>query len=230
MASDRSRFYAAMTHTTSGDRLEDLSRWPPTPSGVSYYRARYYDARRARFVAEDPVGFEGGDDNLYAYVSNNPLIHYDPLGLVTMPVPGPVRDPFGVLRGRVPHKGVDFSVPQGTCVVASDDGVVQKINSAAAGGRGGNEIIVRNVTGAISIYSHTMPLGSITKGATVREGQPIGQTDFGSGSATGPHLHYQYMPQHAADYVDPMKHHFPEANPYPRGVSCDRPPRGKCSD
>jgi uncharacterized protein RhaS with RHS repeats len=34
-----------------------------------------------RFIAEDPVGFRGGDINLYAYVRNAPLRLLDPLGL-----------------------------------------------------------------------------------------------------------------------------------------------------
>lgn len=49
-----------------------------------YYRARYYDARRQRFLSEDPVRFFGGDINLYAYVSNNPTMYSDPLGLWTV--------------------------------------------------------------------------------------------------------------------------------------------------
>ncbi len=50
-------------------------------SGLDYYRARYYHPRLQRFIAEDPIGFEGGDVNLYEYVSGNPLIFTDPTGL-----------------------------------------------------------------------------------------------------------------------------------------------------
>ena len=46
-----------------------------------YYRARYYSPRMSRFVSEDPVGFLGGDVNLYAYVRNNPINLIDPTGL-----------------------------------------------------------------------------------------------------------------------------------------------------
>jgi len=43
-------------------------------------RARYYDPEVGRFVSEDPIGFEGGDVNLYAYVGGNPVLRIDPLG------------------------------------------------------------------------------------------------------------------------------------------------------
>jgi uncharacterized protein RhaS with RHS repeats len=34
-----------------------------------------------RFISEDPIGFAGGDPNLYAYVADNPVNYLDPLGL-----------------------------------------------------------------------------------------------------------------------------------------------------
>jgi len=48
---------------------------------VTFYRARYYRPASARFTSEDPIGFAGGDINLYAYVWNNPTLLNDPLGL-----------------------------------------------------------------------------------------------------------------------------------------------------
>jgi len=52
--------------------------------GLYYMRARYYDAGTGRFISEDPLGFDGGDVNLYAYVQNNPINFTDPLGLKTL--------------------------------------------------------------------------------------------------------------------------------------------------
>ena len=45
----------------------------------SYYRARYHDATVGRFLAEDPIRFDAGN-NFYAYVGNNPGEWTDPLG------------------------------------------------------------------------------------------------------------------------------------------------------
>jgi uncharacterized protein RhaS with RHS repeats len=46
-----------------------------------YYRARWYDPQVGRFISEDPIGFDGGDLNLYGYVVNNPANFRDPTGL-----------------------------------------------------------------------------------------------------------------------------------------------------
>ncbi len=46
-----------------------------------YYRARYYDPKIGRFISEDPIGFDSGDPNFYAYVENNPVSLVDPEGL-----------------------------------------------------------------------------------------------------------------------------------------------------
>ncbi len=50
-------------------------------NNLYYMRARYYDATVGRFISEDPIGFDGGQVNLYAYVANNPIAMIDPLGL-----------------------------------------------------------------------------------------------------------------------------------------------------
>ncbi len=50
------------------------------PDGLYYMRARYCDAETGRFISEDPIGFAGGDVNLYAYVQNNPVMFIDPSG------------------------------------------------------------------------------------------------------------------------------------------------------
>ncbi|OQW65513.1 MAG: hypothetical protein BVN28_01575 [Nitrospira sp. ST-bin4] len=70
-------------------------------SGLYYYRARYYQPRMQRFVAEDPTGFNGGDINLYVYAANNPVSLKDPTGESTeaCPVSGfPIADPGKLSR------------------------------------------------------------------------------------------------------------------------------------
>ncbi|MCS6304871.1 MAG: RHS repeat-associated core domain-containing protein [Nitrospira sp.] len=61
-------------------------------SGLFYYRARYYQPRLQRFISEDPIGFLGGDINLYAYVRNNPINLIDQLGLSSSPCGCPRSD------------------------------------------------------------------------------------------------------------------------------------------
>jgi len=41
-------------------------------------RARFYDPALGRFLAEDPLGYGGGDSNLYSFAWNNPKNWSDP--------------------------------------------------------------------------------------------------------------------------------------------------------
>jgi RHS repeat-associated protein len=50
-------------------------------TGLFFYRARYYHPRTQRFISQDPIGFAGGDTNLYAYAFNSPTNFIDPSGL-----------------------------------------------------------------------------------------------------------------------------------------------------
>jgi len=49
-------------------------------TGLYFYRARYYSPTFQRFIAQDPIGFAGGNANLYVYAKNNPLRFRDPYG------------------------------------------------------------------------------------------------------------------------------------------------------
>ncbi len=76
--------YDSFGNVTSGSastRYTYTGRELDSETGLMYYRARWYDPQLGRFVSEDPIGFEGGDVNLYAYVENEPLNFGDPRGL-----------------------------------------------------------------------------------------------------------------------------------------------------
>ena len=48
-------------------------------TGIYYYRARFYDPERGRFLQRDPKGYEDGM-GLYEYVGSNPVNFVDPQG------------------------------------------------------------------------------------------------------------------------------------------------------
>jgi RHS repeat-associated protein len=62
-------------------RYQYTGRESDETTGLMYYRARQYDPQVGRFTSEDPIGFAGGDVNLYGYVANDPQNWVDPSGL-----------------------------------------------------------------------------------------------------------------------------------------------------
>jgi RHS repeat-associated protein len=51
-----------------------------TNTGLVRFGARDYDAFTGRWTAKDPIGFAGGDPNLYGYVVGDPVSFVDPHG------------------------------------------------------------------------------------------------------------------------------------------------------
>jgi RHS repeat-associated protein len=50
-------------------------------ASLYHYKARAYDPSRGWFLQTDPIGYEAGDFNLYAYVGGDPVNKSDPTGL-----------------------------------------------------------------------------------------------------------------------------------------------------
>ena len=48
---------------------------------IFFMRHRYYDAQTGRFIQRDPIGFAGGQTNLYVYAGNSVVERIDPSGL-----------------------------------------------------------------------------------------------------------------------------------------------------
>jgi RHS repeat-associated protein len=68
---------------TTGTLLNSLrytGREFDSETGLSYYRARYYDSAAGRFMSEDPAAFSASL-NFYSYVRNSPVMWVDPFGL-----------------------------------------------------------------------------------------------------------------------------------------------------
>ena len=69
------------TVTTSASGKVFPGQYYDQETGLHYNYFRYYDPETGRYVTADPIGFAGGDLNLYGYVWNNPLNWSDSLGL-----------------------------------------------------------------------------------------------------------------------------------------------------
>ena len=105
-----------------------------------------------------------------------------------------VSSPFNPRRlhpvtGRVaPHKGVDFSMPIGTPVIAPADGTVEKIAYQANGA--GRYVVIRHSREYQTVYMHlSRPL--VKAGQSVKKGERIALSG-NTGRSTGPHLHYEF--------------------------------------
>lgn len=69
----------AASGTTNPNPIQFMGR-ENDGTGLYFYRARYYDPQRQRFVSADPLGFAGGI-NEYEFVRSNPATFTDPFGL-----------------------------------------------------------------------------------------------------------------------------------------------------
>ena len=87
------------------------------------------------------------------------------------------------------HKGTDYAAPTGTPIRATSDG---RVTFSGRKGSFGNLIIVKHSGGFETKYAHLNKFGAYNKGARVRQGDIIGYVGS-TGSATGPHLHYEFL-------------------------------------
>jgi lipoprotein NlpD len=103
-----------------------------------------------------------------------------------LPVKGNVTSEFGMRNGR-PHKGIDIATSTGEPIHAALDG---KVVFAGTQRGYGNVIILEHDDYVMTVYAHN-EANLVRLGDLVKKGQPIasvGQT----GTATGPHLHFEY--------------------------------------
>jgi murein DD-endopeptidase MepM/ murein hydrolase activator NlpD len=83
------------------------------------------------------------------------------------------------------HNGIDFALPGGTPLVATDRGRVKRVGFEAGGF--GHYVLLDHEWGE-SIYAHQERV-NVQQGQAVEAGEVIGWSD-NTGASTGPHLHF----------------------------------------
>jgi murein DD-endopeptidase MepM/ murein hydrolase activator NlpD len=107
-----------------------------------------------------------------------------------------------------PHRGVDYAAATGTPIKASGDGKV--IWRGTKGGYG-RTVIIQHAGIYTTLYAHMSKYHSkVKKGSRVKQGQVIGYIGS-SGTATGPHLHYEFRV--SGVHKNPLKVKFPNVQP-----------------
>ena len=93
--------------------------------------------------------------------------------------------PFG--KGRELHTGLDISgTGYGSKIYATNNGVVEIAEYHYSYG---NHVVINHNNGYMTLYGHMSKI-AVKKGQTVAKGQVIGYVGM-TGSATGPHVHYE---------------------------------------
>jgi len=108
------------------------------------------------------------------------------------------------------HKGVDYAAPTGTPIKAAGNGKI--IHRGTKGGYG-KAVIIQHGNKYSTLYAH---MNNYRKGqrvgSTVKQGDVIGYVGS-TGSATGPHLHYEFHVY--GKHKNPLKVTLPKAEPLP---------------
>lgn len=109
-----------------------------------------------------------------------------------MPAQGRITGVYGrMVKGpngnMIPHPGVDIAAPEGTPVVATDDGAISlvKMGSPSAG----NYVELMTKSGEKHRFLHLSKV-AVNQGDKVKKGQTVGLVGS-TGYSTGPHLHWE---------------------------------------
>ncbi len=121
----------ALTETAAGDAgdLRFAGRLFDEATGFYYNRARWMDPNIGRFLSEDPIGFEGGDLNLYRYAANNPISQKDPTG-------NSVAAEYGEVVKQVAERAIENGLELGETIDDCFKGIAEALSSGNGGGGG----------------------------------------------------------------------------------------------
>ena len=107
-------------HSAVGNPYLFTGRQLDEETGLYYYRARYDDSRKGRFLQRNPFGYVDGM-NLYEYVRSNPSTAREPRGLLTVTGPAKVRV-AGVRRATL-EPGITNDDPAGAIIDGENSNV-----------------------------------------------------------------------------------------------------------
>ncbi len=107
------------------------------------------------------------------------------------PVPGYISSRYGYRNhpksgARQLHTGIDISIPSGTEVVTTADGIVTFSGKTR---NSGNVVVIEHGHGYTTAYAHNRE-NFVTVGQRVTRGDTIGAAGS-TGRSTGPHVHYE---------------------------------------
>ncbi|MBN2343882.1 MAG: M23 family metallopeptidase [Deltaproteobacteria bacterium] len=102
------------------------------------------------------------------------------------PVDGAFSRPFGKDENG-DHDGIDIEAPEGTPVVAANDGEVLYSGDAIKGY--GNLVLIRHEDNIITVYAHNAR-NVVSEGTAVKRGDKVAEVGR-SGAAARDHLHFE---------------------------------------
>ncbi len=146
------------------------------------------------------ASLNGSQKSISLYKYNNTYYHSDGSSasktLIKTPINGArLNSNYGfrnhpILGYVLLHKGIDFAARPGTPILASGDGVVEKMYYSNTYG---NYIRIKHNQYLSSAYAHLQKFYSkLKQGDRVNQGDTIGYVGS-TGRATGPHLHYEVL-------------------------------------
>lgn len=106
-----------------------------------------------------------------------------------------------------PHQGVDYTLPEGSRVFATADGVVKDV--AQRNSTSGRTVVIDHGNGYETTYAHLSKV-NVVRGQRVRRGDIIALSG-NTGLSLAPHLHYEV--RHNGMRVDPIHYFFMELSP-----------------
>jgi RHS repeat-associated protein len=127
-------------------------------TGLYNNRARYYDPQMRRFMSEDPLGFAGGDTNLYRYCGNSPTNATDPSGCVAL-----VDDM--IILGLI---GLNLWVWGNNAVMADaivHDQPINPSNTPYSADYWKGAAVCTTVGASLPLAPYVLPTGAVTAGA-----------------------------------------------------------------